>query len=215
MSGWLGRILARRQVDDPLLFRAFLGRQAAYVAQKTVLDYCRVKAGRREREMMQDPAFLAALTHCRWQTYLGAVQDMASLAEAWLRPHAVGQEDALAEQLAILADQILAADLATGQVPETEREALETTRSALPAQLRGAQLTPPAAAHLLPLRAEAPLFATLPVPAELRQGESASIRGGLRFLIVSAQQEMERGFAPGPLLQRLLVEVGAQEQASA
>ncbi len=206
MSGWLDRILARQRADDPDQFREFLGRHAAYVAQKTVLDYCRVKAGRREREMMENAGFLAALTHCRWQTYFGAVQDMMALAEAWLRPHAAGEEERLAEVLAALGDGILAADITTGQVPDTEQEALALTRASLPSHLRGAQLAPPAAPHLMPLRAEAPLFATLPVPAELRQGESVSIRGALRFLLVSAQQEMERSFAPSPLARRLLAE---------
>jgi hypothetical protein len=53
------------------------------------------------------------------------------------------------------------------------------------------------------LLAEAPLFATLPIHADQRKGEGPSIRGALRFHIVSTQQEMERGFDPAALSMRL------------
>ena len=49
-------------------------------------------------------------------------------------------------------------------------------------------------ANQLPLLAEAPLFATLPIHPDQRKGETPAIRGALRFHVVSTQQEMERRF---------------------
>jgi hypothetical protein len=43
-------------------------------------------------------------------------------------------------------------------------------------------------------RPSAPLLATLPIHPDQRIGETPSIRGALRFHIVTTQQEMERGF---------------------
>ncbi len=191
--------LRRQRSGEPARFHGFLGRQAAFVAQKTVLDYCRVKAGRNEAQTFADPDFQAALRHCRWQTFAGAAQDMVALAEAWLRPHAAGGETALAAALARLGAQLLAA----GDAPAEERESLEAAAAALPLHLATLQTAPPLPADQLPLRAEAPLLATLPVHPDQRRGETPAIRGALRFHIVSAQQEMERGFDAPTLAQRL------------
>lgn len=199
MLAWLrGRIRPPRG-GDAVAFAAFLERQAAFVAQKTVIDYCRVKAGRHERQTFADPDFLAALAHCRWQTFAAAVGDVTVLAEAWLRPHAAGEEARLAAALAGIGGTILAA----ADAPAEEREALDAAREGLPRLLATAQESPPNSADRLRLTAEAPLLATLPIHPDQRIGETPSIRGALRFHIVSTQQEMERGFDPGALFQDL------------
>ena len=186
----LGRLFRRPRSGAPGEFRTFLDRQAAFVAQKTVLDYCRVKAGLRERQMFADPDFQAALVHCRWQTWAGAVQDVAALAEAWLRPHLPGREAALADALAALAGQVIEAVPA----PAEARETLAAAQAGLPRHLAELQEAPPRGADRLPLLAEAPLLATLPIHPDQRIGETPAIRGALRFHIVTTQQEMERAF---------------------
>jgi hypothetical protein len=190
MLGRLGRLFRTPRSGDAGEFRVFLDRQAAFVAQKTVLDYCRVKSGQRERVMFADPDFQAALRHCRWQTWTGAVQDVTALAEAWLRPHAPGREAALAAGLVALAAELIQAT----DAPDEERESLTAARDALPHHLATLQDSPPHSADRLPLLAEAPLFATLPIHPEQRIGETPAIKGALRFHIVTTQQEMERAF---------------------
>ncbi len=177
---------------DPGAFAEFLRRQAAFVAQKTVIDYCRVKSGRHERQIFANADFQAALGHCRWQVYLAALCDVAAVAEGWLRPHAAGREGALAEALVRMLDAALVAE----PPPEEEREAAEAIRLSFPRHLAELQRAPPVAAHRMPLRCDAPLFATLPIHADQRVGETPAIRGALRFHIVSTQQEMERRFDP-------------------
>jgi hypothetical protein len=180
--------------------RDFLARQSAFVTQKTVFDYCRVKAGRREREMFADPDFQAALTHCRWQVFGAAVTDMTALAEAWLRPHAAGEERRLAAALASLGAEVIEAT----EPPEAERADLQTAKLAIPRHLAALQDSPPRPADRLPLLAEAPLLATLPIHADQRRGETPAIRGALRFHVVSTQQEIERAFDAHALTARLL-----------
>jgi hypothetical protein len=200
MSSILSGLFRRRRSDDPAALSAFLERQSAFVTQKTVLDYCRVKAGQREKETFADPDFKAALAHCRWQTFAGAVADMLAMAEAWLRPHAPGQEAALVAALARIGTAILAA----APAPAGERASLDAAAEALPRHLAGLQDAPPRSADRLPLLAEAPLLATLPIHPDQRKGETPSIRGALRFHVVSSQQEMERGFDAAGLAQRLV-----------
>lgn len=199
---WLGRLFGRRKSDDPAAFRDFLARQTAFVTRKTVLDYCRVKAGRHDRQMLADPDFAAALRHCQWQTYAGAAQDLVAMAESWLRPHSSGRESALADSLAAIGAEVLDAP----EAPAEERSALHAAQEALPRHLTLLRDAPPLPADRLPLLADAPLLATLPIHPDQRRGETPAIRGALRFHLVSSQQEMERAFDPGALAARLLSE---------
>lgn len=201
----LSFLFGRARSTDPAAFEEFLSRQAAFVAQKTVLDYCRVKSGANEKKVFADPDFVAALRHCRWQVYLAALADLAGLAEAWLRPHCPGREAALADRLVAWHARALAEQ----DTPESERESAEAAQRDIPGHLAGLQGEPPCPAHRRTLLAEAPLFETLPVHADQRRGESLAIRGALRFHIVSAQQEMERGFDPAGLCAALLRPVEA------
>jgi hypothetical protein len=190
MIMWLSRLLGRQRALTPEALRSFLSRQAAFVAQKSVIDYCRVKAGRKEQEFFADPGFSAALSHCRWQTYAGSVQDVVAMAESWLRPCVPGREAALAAALARLGAEIFAA----AEPPPTEAASIAASAAALPLHLQRMQEAPPKAANKLPLLAQAPLLATLPIHPDQRIGETPSITGALRFHMVSAQQEMERAF---------------------
>jgi hypothetical protein len=192
---FLRRLLGSPPSQEPQAFGAFLHRQGAFVAQKTVLDYCRVKIGRNEKDFFGNADFMAALNHCRWQVFLTAQSDVMALAEAWLRPLWPGQEQILLENLVSLHAAIMAKE----EPPEAEKQAFTASLTALPGHLAGLQMAPPHSATSLPLLAEAPLFATLPIHADQRKGEGPSIRGALRFHIVSTQQEMERGFDPGGL----------------
>jgi hypothetical protein len=176
---------------DPDRLARFIGAQAAFIAQKTVLDYCRVKAGRHEAEMFSDADFQGAIAHCRWSVYLSALSDVTAMVEAWLRPGLPeGVEAALARALVRVHAQVLAAE----PPPPAQAEAARDLAAALPGHLAALQMAPPRLANRLPLLAEAPLFATLPIHPAQRRGEEPSIRGALRFHVVATQQELERRF---------------------
>ncbi|UPY37270.1 hypothetical protein [Sediminicoccus sp. KRV36] len=165
-----------------------------------MLDYCRVKAGRSERQLFGDPDFQAALAHCRWQVFFAALADVTALIEAHLRPHAPGQEVALKERLIALHQAALLNETPPlGEVPSAA-----DARDALPHYLSTLQLAPPLPADKLPLLAEAVLFATLPVHPEQRRGESLAIKGALRFQMVTTQQEMERRFDAAKMVDNML-----------
>jgi hypothetical protein len=192
---FLRRLLGSPPSQEPQDFGAFLHRQGAFVAQKTVLDYCRVKIGRNEVAYFGNPDFQAALNHCRWQVFFAAQSDVMALAEAWLRPFWPGQEQLLIECLAALHADFMAHETP----PAEEQEAFAASHTALPGHLAGLQLAAARDARTLPLLAEAPLFATLPIHPDQRKGEAPSIRGALRFHMLSTQQEMERAFDPDAL----------------
>lgn len=126
--------------------------------------------------------------------------DVTALAEAWLRPHVADRTARLAERLADRHAAILSSEAA----PSEEAEAVKAAIAELPAHLSRLQMAAPYPAHKLPLMAEGPLLATLPIHPDQRRGEQPAITGALRFHIVSTQQEMERKFNPERLAENLL-----------
>lgn len=196
------RLFGRRGAGraDPAEFAAFLAARGAYVAQKTVLDYCAVKLGVNWYKAQAEPAFAGRLVECRWRVYLAAQGDVAALAEAWLRPFAPGREAAVAAALAAIA----AAAVARAGPPAALAAAAEAACAGYAARLAQRQLAPPQPADRMPLDAAPVLLETLPIHPDLRQGEQAAILGGLRMQIVSAQQEMERRFDPARLATALV-----------
>jgi len=196
-------LFRQRRSAVPSEMACFIQAQSAYVAQKTVLDYCRVKTGRREREYFNNEDFLAALAHCRWQVFFASLADVTALLEAHLRPYAAGQEARLAERLAALHHTALLAE----PPPPAEAPSAVDARDALPQHLASLQAEAAYPATSLPLLAEAVLFATLPIHADQRQGEGIAIRGALRFQIVTTQQELERRFDAPALAEALMQRV--------
>ena len=190
----LPRLFRRGKSADPAAFGTSLARRGAHLAQKTVLDYCAVKLGVNWHAALSDPAFTRLLPVCRWRTYLAAQADVAAMAEAWLRPHA-SVPASLIGPIAALAELAIR----TAGVPEQHRAEAEAAIEALPGRLARLQLGPPHRSTELPLESAAVLLETLPIHPELRKGETGSILGALRMHLVSAEQDLERGFDPAPL----------------
>jgi hypothetical protein len=190
----LGRMFTRPRSADPAAFGAFLAGRGAYLAQKTVLDYCAVKLGVNWHSALSDPGFTAPLTTCRWRTYLAAQSDVAAMAEAWLRPHARAPA-ALVAPIAALA----AAAIRTAGAPSALAVEAEQAAEAIAPRLARLQLAPPRSPMELPLDSGPVLLETLPIHPNLRKGETVSILGALRMHLVSAEQDLARQFAPGPL----------------
>lgn len=199
----LGGLFGRRRaavVPDVRAFAAFLAAQGAFVAQKTVMDYCGVKLGVNWQKAQAEPVFAELLADCRWRVYFAAQGDVAAMAESWLRPVVSGREGALAEALAALAAEAVR----RAAVPERLAAEAEAAAAGYAARLARCQLAAPAPANTLTLDAGPVLLETLPIHPDLRKGERVSILGGLRMHIVAAQQEMERQFAPAPLAAALI-----------
>lgn len=183
--------------DDPAVFGAFLGSRAAFVAQKTVLDYCGVKLGVNWAKAQTEPRFAAALDACRWAVFWPSMIDLSLAGGRWLLPHAA-HPARMAEGLATVAVAALAEQAAAGD-PAVRADTAQLLR----ARLLALPQAPPAGPATMPLSAAKPLLETLPIHPDLRQGEKAAILGGLRMNFVAATVDMERRFDPRLIALRL------------
>src|SRR3546814_11425554 len=66
---------------------AFVTGEAAYLAQKTVFGYCRVKTVTNFEKLMTEPAFRDGVELCRWEAYAGTLGDTLVLVEG----HQIGR----------------------------------------------------------------------------------------------------------------------------
>ncbi len=186
--------------DDPDALRLFLGSRAAFVAQKTVMDYCGVKLGVNWQKAQGEPAFLAALGACRWAVFYPAAADLTLAAGRWLLPHAPAAAP-LAAAMARLGEAALREAGAAG-----DPVALENAALALRARLLALPDDPPAGPATMALAAAQPLLDTLPIHPDHRKGERLAILGGLRMNLVAMCQDMERTFDAAPLARRLVAD---------
>jgi hypothetical protein len=187
----LSRLFRRGKSTDMAAFARFLAGRGAYLAQKTVLDYCAVKLGVNWHSALHDPVFTVPLAACRWRVYLAAQGDVAAMAEAWLRPHAQTPA-ALVPPLAALAGEAIR----TAGVPAEFDAEAEAAIAAIGPRLARLQLGPAHPPTTLPLASAPVLLETLPIHPDLRKGENVSILGALRMHLVSAEQDLAREFDP-------------------
>jgi hypothetical protein len=182
---------------DPAVFRQFLGSRAAFVAQKTVMDYCGVKVGVQWQAAQADPAFAAALSACRWAVFWPSAADLTLAAGRWLLPHA-RHPDRLALALGELGAAALEEAGAHGD-PAARADAV----AALRRRLAGLPVEPPVGPATMVLAAGPVLLETLPIHPDQRRDERPAILGGLRMNFLAMLQDMERAFDPLALAQAL------------
>jgi len=73
-------------IRDPDTFGAFVDEQASLLAEMSVRDYSRLRAGANADAMLADAAFAAALDKAKWEAYPRALAMTGAVLEAGLRP---------------------------------------------------------------------------------------------------------------------------------
>jgi hypothetical protein len=200
-----GHLPARRA--DPAVFGAFLGTRAAFVAQKTVLDYCAVKLGVNWPKAQAEADFMAVLDACRWAVFYPSFVDLSLAAGRWLLAHA-RHPSRLAEGLGQIALAALEEQAAAGQPA-----AIADTAQLVRMRLLALPEAPPPGPASMRLSAARVLLETLPIHPDLRRGENPAILGGLRMNFVAATEDMERRFDAAPLAAALEAAAGPRTAA--
>lgn len=85
----LPRLFRRPEtIADRESLRAFLDSRAAFIAQKGIVEFCRVRAGVFWQKLFAEEEFRRALTLSCWQSYAPALALVSQMVEAALRPAA-------------------------------------------------------------------------------------------------------------------------------
>lgn len=179
----MGARLVRSAVD----LRDFAKRHAAFVSQKSAVDYCRAKTGLFHHQLFQEKPFQDALTRCRWDGFAAALADILLMAEAYLRPYADGGAPAVADRLVAFYPEILASeslpDYRTGWQPEVD---------AFSARMAAARERPARPVTEIATHSARVVFNALPIHTRYRNADEEMVFNSIRFAMVALRQRMER-----------------------
>lgn len=165
-------ITTRDQLKD------FLASRAAFLVQKSIMEYAQARSNMMFSTLLSEPAFLAAYEQSRWASYPAAFSMVTEMAEGIIRPHAGDHMIELHAVLVAIGRNVFAEYAGpSGQDPSFWQQASE----ALDHDLGLAGLGPPKPAHEIPLARAHEIFDHLPVHETLRQHDFAMFRNTLRF----------------------------------
>lgn len=164
-------------IQNRLELLDFLKAQSSFVAQKAVIEYCRIKAGVRWQKLFAERAFLEVLEERRWLAMRAVLCDMTVIAEGYLRETAAPNQTALADALCSLIDELLSGYPRDAAWHADNRAVV----AALRRRLALAQLAVPQTPDRIAKTSGNIVFDLLPVHPDLRAHDRQVIVNNVRF----------------------------------
>jgi hypothetical protein len=165
----------------------FLTGEAAFLAQKSTIEYCRARAGLQWQKLFSEAAFTDALERCRWEAFALVLADMTVLAEARLRRQAAGRALELAEALCVLYEQIL-----NSHPMPAHRSDWHDRGEDLRQRMGRAQLAAPARTDEIAGVSGRAVFDLLPIHPSLRGHDRLMIFNHIRFGMLTFADRFDR-----------------------
>lgn len=184
-------------VSTPEELRAFVAGEAAYLAQKTVVGYCRVKTMLDYEKLLTEPAFRDQQELSRWEAYASTLGDILIVAEAWLRPAESETRRRLADSLAALYTTILNEYVPGHRQDWTDSIAAFDSRFAL---ARTGEPRPP---EQIVTGSAKLIHELVPIADRLKRNDLEIIRGDLRLHMLAAHASMLKRFRRDALVAAL------------
>ena len=173
-------------IQNAVDLKIFLKEQSAFVSQKTVVEYCRIKAGVRWQKLFKERAFLEALERSRWISMRAVLCDLTVIVEGYLRDSAHPYEMRLADALATTVESILTEYDHAPEWRDENRAIVDELRR----RLARAQMADPLPPDRVARTAGNILFDALPVHEMLRQHDREVIVNNTRFGMVRFWETM-------------------------
>ena len=186
----------------------FVAAQTAYVAQRSVIEYCRARTGFNWEKLSLEQTFLDRLEVCRWEAYAIVLAEVAELALIRLRRGGVADPEGYLPGLVAAAQ----AALLRHPVP-SHRTDWGDAAEAIERHLARAILAAPRPVHLVGIRSADAIFDLLPIHADLRPQDREMFRNSVRFAICGAFDAMSRCMEVPALEAALLAHGGEQRPA--
>jgi hypothetical protein len=167
----------------------FLAAQTAYVAQRSVLEYCRARAGLNWDKLFEERLFLESFELCRWEAYAIVLAEVAELALIRLR------RDGAADPASCLPGLVAAARGALLRHPVPgHRTSWADAAFAIDQHLARAVLAAPRPVHLLGFQSADAVYDLLPIHADLRPEDREMFQNSVRFAICRVFDATAREF---------------------
>ncbi|HEY6631748.1 MAG TPA: hypothetical protein VIZ90_09870 [Rhizobiaceae bacterium] len=174
-------------IADAAGLAVFMDARAAFMAQKCVVEFCRVRSGVYWQKLFSEKEFQAELAKSRWLSYPPAYAMVAEMAEGALRPIAGMRQRKLPGVLANLAKQTFAKyKVPEGATEEFWAEAAELVE----ARLEATQAGPPRPVRKIPDPTARLVFDVLPIHKDIVTNDYDYIFNNLRMNLLRAHEDL-------------------------
>jgi len=197
--------LTRDRIENGAELAAFMDSRSAFLAQKCIVEFCRVRAGVYWQKLFSEKEFQQELTRSRWRSYPAAYGMVAEMVEGALRAHAGVRRLELPDALLGVAT----GTFAKYPVPEGEPETFWSDAAALVAEVlekaKGEAARP---VRNIPKPLARKIFDALPLHKDIVTNDYDYIFNNLRMNLLRSHEELVASAAPEPLLADLLGDRG-------
>lgn len=185
-------------VSTPAELRTFITGEAAYLAQKTVIGYCRVKTMLDYEKLLKEAAFREGHEISRWEAYASTLGDVIIMTEGWLRPEAPDARRRLADSLGALYPAIL-----NEAVPVHRQDWADVIEAFRIRYAQACAEVPPLAPEQIVTGSAALIHDIVPIADRLKRNDREVITGDLRLHMLAAHAAMLKRFRRDTLVAAL------------
>lgn len=197
MLSFLKAVLPAQKVRTLVALQQLLDREAAHLAQKSVIDFARNELGSLSAQAFDDQRFLDKLAVCRWEGFAATLADMVVLAHAQLLTAEVPRP-ALDARLG----DLYAAVLTSYPRPDHRLQGWEPEIAALRKRLAD-RPDGPANPQADAAATGAMVFNTLPFPARDPVENRMVLANAFAFGLISFNDRLRRLLMVAPLREEL------------
>lgn len=183
---WLTQFWKKPSVANATEFEAFLAAESTYLAQKSVFEYCRARAGLAWPKLISEPAFQAALESARWQALAIVLADIMLVSEGFLRPLAGTADARLAESFVAMHGRIIEGSGA----PAEARTLWQDEVAEFPARLGRARLAAPKGPADVARVGGSRLYRVMPIHPSMKAHDREVIINSIRFGMVAFHDKL-------------------------
>jgi hypothetical protein len=193
--------LTRDRIESGAELAAFMDSRSAFLAQKCIVEFCRVRSGVYWQKLFSEKEFQQELTRSRWRSYPAAYGMVAEMVEGVLRAHAGVRRLELSDALLGVASTTFAGY----PVPEGEPETFWSDAATLIAEtLEKAKGEAARPVRKIPKPLARKVFEALPLHQDIVTDDYDYIFNNLRMNLLRAHEEFVESLAPEAVLADLL-----------
>lgn len=184
LPGFLRKAAPIRCVAD---LADFMDSRAAFLAQKCVVEFCRVRAGVYWQKLFSEKEFQTSLDHSRWRAYPPCYAMVAEMVEGALREVAGMRQRALPTAL----DKVARVSFAKYPVPNGSPETFwEDAAALVHGRLSATQAGAPRPVREIPDPLARMVFEAVPIHPDLLTNDYDYIFNFLRMNILRAHEDL-------------------------
>ncbi|MBB4004527.1 MAG: hypothetical protein V7704_02600 [Aurantimonas endophytica] len=164
----------------------FMDARAAFLSQKSIVEFCRVRAGVYWQKLFTEKEFIEALDHSRWSAYPACYAMLAEMIEGALREPAGTRQRGLPAAL----EKVARANFSRYGVPAGRDESYWEDAVALTRErLAKTQAGPPRPVREIPKPLARKVFEAVPIHPDLLTNDYDYIFNFLRMNILRAHED--------------------------